>query len=228
MSLSFDQKKWLAVAGALGLSVLGSAAWDVVVKPIFQWLVRVLLSALTLGSASVQDGIYREASKGFHEAPSLMLLGFTLAVIAYSPFILLYELLSARKQLQKFVETSGTTLPRTKEQSEIVLKETSKEINRLMKPASLLTKSGFILSIPLFLSVGAVCIIILQDLQANEALLFFNQEIRICGPVLSEQQSKEFESRFARVKNKSDYIAVTQDLRNIAEKNGLPLPSYKP
>lgn len=62
-------KRWtLGAVGTIILGGLGSGLWDLVIKPSAARMAQVMLTAATLGSSVVKDGVYREAAKGLHEA----------------------------------------------------------------------------------------------------------------------------------------------------------------
>lgn len=60
------------------LGALGSGLWEIAVKPIFSLLMTLALNVVTLGLESLRNDMYADVARGFHEAPSLMLLGITI------------------------------------------------------------------------------------------------------------------------------------------------------
>src|ERR1035437_392134 len=73
MHLSRWKQIVLGFLGTILLGAVGSGFWELGLKPVFQWLGRILLTAVTLGSNTVRDDIYKEAGKGLHETSSLQL-----------------------------------------------------------------------------------------------------------------------------------------------------------
>ncbi len=80
----------------------------------------------------------------------------------------------------------------------------------------------------LFLQCGALAISALKIMQANDAFTFFSQSMTICRPYMDEKQAELFYSRFARTQGRADFIAITAELRQLADSDQLILPNYKP
>jgi hypothetical protein len=75
---------------------------------------------------------------------------------------------------------------------------------------------------------GGESISYLKLLQANQARTFFAQSLSICQPYMDEHQRQMFESHFAAMSGRADYIKITDELKQIAASNQLELPDFKP
>ena len=226
--IQFTKNKIWALAGAIGLSILGSATWEMGVKPLVQWLGRGVLTAVTLGSASVKDGVYREAAKGPHEAAGLALLGIIIAVLFWLPVGLLLWFLRTRRMATETISRSRDAEPPSQEDLKHELKRAEGEIRRMSARIRTLLRIGWLMVLPMFPLCWMAVMNLLTIAQANDAYVFFSQSLRICKPYMTESQAEQLDSHFASVRKRADYIEVTDELRRIASSNRLDLPKYNP
>jgi hypothetical protein len=63
---------------------------------------------------------------------------------------------------------------------------------------------------------------------ANDAYSYFAQSMAICRPYLDAHETLVLESRFASIRSRDDYIAVTEELRRVAASTNQRLPEFKP
>lgn len=228
MFLGFEKKKGFALAAAVGLGVLGSGAWEVVVKPGGQWLGRAVLTGVSLGSTTIRDGVYREAAKGLHEAGSLALLSFTIGFLLAVPFVTLFTLLHFQKRFREISRIVGSGAPEANESPETKLEKRKTKREDLQRQANVLLKWSFLLLIPLFVTIGFVSVTTLQLFIANDTFVYFRQALQVCKPTLTESQAETFQSRFASVRDKNDYVVLIKDLRVVANSHHLLLPDFNP
>ena len=74
---------------------------------------------------------------------------------------------------------------------------------------------------------GTSVVSTLKVIAANDAYTYFAQSITICRPYLTDSQTEVFESRFAALRSRSEYIRITDDLIKVAAANNLRLPEHK-
>ncbi len=223
-----SKKNLLTVLGALILGALGSGVWELVFRPSGRWLGHTVLSAVSFGSTSVRDAVYREAARGFHEGSGLMLLGFFLGLIGSAPLFLLLDALLDRRRLQR--DRSGT--PRVsganRQEVEAKLSQLQTEIDRLDKRMGRLLTARFVALAILAVPCLTVTFNGLKLTAANDAFTFFSQSMTICRPYMTDQDARILNSRFAQIRGRSDYMMIASKLREIAESNHAVLPEYEP
>jgi hypothetical protein len=56
----------------------------------------------------------------------------------------------------------------------------------------------------------------------------FNQEIVIVSPYITEQQRQIFQSRFASMKTRAEFVTLFDEINKIAEQNGKPKSDFTP
>jgi hypothetical protein len=218
MHLSRWKQIVLGLLGTILLGAVGSGFWELGLKPTFQWLGRMLLTAVTLGSNTVRDDIYKEAAKGLHETSSLQL--YSLVILSLF-FMCSYGLgiASGGRSSRKFRKD----LDELDDQAKLtVLEKKLASLKHQIYTAQLLV-FGIIL-----LFTTSQLINYLKVNQANAACTFFAQSMAICRPYLNDQQAKIFESRFASMDSRADFVAIVADLGRLAASNQRKLPDFTP
>lgn len=225
------------MVGALIVGAIGSGIWDILVKPSGKWIGQAILTTATLGSNSVKDSVYVEAARGLHDAPSLLILGALASIILLLPFFSLASTISIhlkfRKSLREAIEIesgqeleAGTDTELTKKDRRIA--DFKKSIGKSKRVVGRLLPVTYVMALGLFVACGSIFISMLKIEQASEALAFFSQSLTICKPYMSDNEAEIFESRFARIQSKADYIVLTNELRQFATTKQLKLPTYSP
>jgi hypothetical protein len=222
MQLSRWKKVALGFIASILLGGVGSGVWEVGLKPLGQWLGRLLLTAATLGSNSVKDSIYREAAKGFHEASSLELFWLTVLIIfMFSPAALSF--VHGKRAGEKKAAAFNSELNRLDEAERSgYLDKLSAKLDRQMY-ALILVGTGL-----WFLFASIQFVDYLKLVEANLAYTYFTQSMTICRPYVDDQQARMLQSRFASINGRDDFIKVTNDLKHIAVSNRLNLPNFTP
>lgn len=216
----------LGIVGTVVLGAVGSGLWDLAGRPTTQWIGRGVLTAATLGSSAIKDATYREAAKGLHEANALQLLSeTTLLFVAVFTGFLGYRtgIASSRKENERFNDQLRS------------LSETAKhdalkaEVVRLKNAIAKSEKQMHLIwGCTLFFIASLQFFNYLKLEQANEAYTYFSQSLVICSPYIDEHDRLILQSRFAAMKGRGDYIAITDELKRIAASNGRELPKFKP
>jgi hypothetical protein len=90
-------------------------------------------------------------------------------------------------------------------------------------------RSGVIaLILAMLFILGNFTVLDLEVSASNQAYTYFRQSLDICRPYISEHDSQVFESRFAAIRTRDEYVGITDDLKRIAAPNRLSLPDFKP
>jgi len=218
---------WRRIAGLLGvvlIGALGSGLWDVIFKPGGQWVVRTLLTAVTLGSSVVKDAVYAEAAKGPHEAASLYLVSILTGALTWPLMFLAYRLVSFRLNAARRSETRLIeSLISSGEEDRLASVR-----HRLEVRSQRLTRLLYLLIVMLLVFIGVLGVMSLKVQQANSAYTHFAQSLSICAPYITEEQSRVFQSRYSRIQGRADYLSVLSDLQSVALQNHISLPAYDP
>jgi hypothetical protein len=68
----------------------------------------------------------------------------------------------------------------------------------------------------------------MENQEASRLYTYYRQSLTICRPYMSEQQALMYESRFAALRSRDQYLAIVNDLKRVADSNDLRLPDYHP
>ena len=77
----------------------------------------------------------------------------------------------------------------------------------------------------LFAIVDVILVLILwSDLFQLRVVTSFQQHMTAIAPFITDQQAKQFRSRWTQMRTKGDYDVIYRDLQKIADSNGIRLP----
>jgi hypothetical protein len=226
MRVSTWKKAIVAALGTILLGALGSGLWDLALKPSGRWMGNALLTAVTLGSSYLKDQVYIEAAKGYHEEGALRAYGLFCAVIVWMcGAVSIYWFNRVRGHTKQLA--SLELLAREPRKAEV-----RQRPDDLIESTRLLIRQMRILVWMLtgvcLLFVGNNLTLFAKAQAANEAYTYFAQAMAICRPYMDARESQLLESQFASIGGRSDYVAVTDNLKRIAASNNLKLPQFNP
>ncbi len=205
-------RKWvIGIPGALLVGAFGSGLWETAIKPGGLWLSNAIIIAVSFGSSTLRDGIYEEAAKGLHEAAAQSLLLFLLGMLTSLPFVSLFTLVKMHRRAGPLLKG----LPPVSEQP-----PTTSDIKQMKS----LIKIGYIVCLVFFFTVGVQLIIEVRMMLATKAYVLFAQSLTVCKPYIADRDAELFQSRFAAVRTKAEYINIMQELRAIGFARHLKLP----
>lgn len=194
----------LGVIGAIFLGAIGSGVWENLLSPLMGVCTELAINIITLGKESFLNSIYEDIAKGFSERYSIELY-YTVWFLVFSFFLGYFraDKFSLKKKAKNLSDD-----------------EKEKYANRDKKFTNYLL---FFLVLILFSLIiqGSV------DRYKNRAIIYIEQSIRICSPYLSQKEINHLFSQFASIKTKEDYIALDENLRDIAGKNDKELPDFE-
>jgi hypothetical protein len=238
MQFSRWKKLILWSIGSLILGALGSGLWELALKPGGQWITHLILTAATLGSMSLKDGVYRQAAKGLHEEAAFsILVDFSFWIVAILAVLGVMGLLKMKDNLRKMealkVRLDSLTEPRGDEEEgnnrEIDIASLGSEIwNFREKTRRQMRVMLYATVIVVALNAGSRFIEILKISEANGAYTFFRQSMAICRPYVSDQQAQMIKSRFAAINGRADYLTIIDELQHIAASHQRKLPEFSP
>lgn len=218
MQLSNWKKFSLGILATIVLGAIGSGFWELGLKPFAQWLARILLRVLTLGSNAIRDEIYREAAKGQHEMGALHLYWLALMVFII-PCSFFLGTISGRRSSRKLrEELSALDIS----QKGVALDETLERLKSHLYRLQFVCL-GLVLIVWSIEAVGY-----LEVAQANAACTFFEQSVTICRPYMDDQQTRTLQSQFASMNRREEFVNIVQELETIASSHQRKLPEFTP
>jgi hypothetical protein len=197
MSTWINKKTILSASGVIILGALGSAFWENILKPFAPLFFHFLLSVSILGLEVFKNNIYLEIAKGLHERPSLELFSMALGVLAGIGFGITFGLIRGSRSKSDVTES-------------------------IINP---LRSRGLTLSLALFLAAG-MTISFVQATYENKAVTYYKQLVAIVGPDISSAQILDFDSRFAQIRTRQDFVSIIDELKKISLDHGRTLPSF--
>lgn len=230
------------------LGAIGTALWEVVLKPPSSWLLRKLLSAATFGLKSAKIIIYKRIASG-QEEPFAKFIAFYFIIILYLSGIIVvadykyniinksrsnYEkVISLEKINEELINPSIKDKLSTFEKPEIIkqnrlkereeIKKLKNEIINLGKEAN---RSYVILIIFLIIVLTKLWVEYIILVYINSAIRYFNQLFRICSPLINDTERLNHLSEFARIKSPQEYKKLIESLKEIAKKHEFGVPSF--
>jgi hypothetical protein len=204
MNLPAKSKIALGVIGSLVAGALGSGLWSWMFEPGLSRLGKGILNLVTFGTSSLKDNVYSTAAQGLHEVPSLHVHLFLITIIVALP-----------------VSFSFLALFLLRQKSSTAARRRVISTGRLRQ---------LILFYVFFVCVSGSWLFVtfLLNNQANLTVTHFQQSLHICRPYMSPDEYIRFESDFAQMRKRDDYLRLSGSLAAIARKNNQTLPKFEP
>jgi hypothetical protein len=215
MQITTSKSVVVGIVVTIVLEAVGAGLWDVAVKPGGSWFWRAVLTSLTFGSKAVKDSVYLAAAKGNHEAVSL------LTVLILSGFVgMVAGTVSSRFLIPR--RHRNRTRPASPEDST----EEKLWIERFT-PVILRFGPVTVAGLGLFL-LGGFFAMTLKVATENALYTNFEQSLDICRPYISDHQAQVLKSRYASLRTRDEYLAITNEMKQVADASHLSLPDFKP
>jgi len=222
MELNITIKWLLGIVGIIFLGALGSGLWSLLFEPLFKRFGKFFISVASLGLKSVQNQIYAEVAKG-HRDRSVKILMFILIGLILIPLIfsLVSELKSQlfTQELKKAVQIVKKNNPKV-DNFEAMVNNELKKIREERRGKSRIQLMILCSVVLLFLLFQRLKILIIEL-----SISHFEQCTNICLPYLTNDEHKKILSDFALIKNKDNYSAIMNKLKEVAERGNLILPT---
>lgn len=197
-------KKLLKLLGALTLvlvvGALGSGLWERAFSPALDWVVGSVVRAIAAVSSGFSDYVYREAAKGFHEKPSLVLLSFVLVGAASYFSGAWFGMWTAEREERLRMAPSRLRSALT---------------HRLM---------GFVLSALAIM----VLILLMQASYSNRIATYSLNSIEILGASVTNATRLELRSQFFSMRRAEDFAKLNERLTSLAVQADVQLPDFDP
>jgi hypothetical protein len=186
---------------AILMGAIGSGLWEELLGPAFHFFGIGFIRLMSKIFSSYQDSIYKSASDGFHEFPSMtMLIGMLMILIALYRWMMLKH---------PHAKNSQTKLDKT--------------ISEFMK-----SKKGYFVTC--FISITAIAFlfaIMIQITYINKIATYSEKSINIVSAYIDENERLTLKSEFASMKNVEDFNNFKLHLEEIADVNILELPKVE-
>jgi hypothetical protein len=197
----------LAGLGTIILGALGSGLWANVLGPASGWLLRTLLNVGALGVGAFRDAVYRQIAANNHQDASLLLVAVVVSAATFSAGVYI-GVQSASWQLKRVAE-----LGKAAYDPALLRLARSRHTNRVMS-AVLLLVSGY-------LAVSASRVRYVAEAQA-----YYSQLRAAVRPYVNDSDQAIFDSRFATMRTKADYVTLVASLHGIANDHAVVVPEF--
>lgn len=202
-------KKILAIISVIILGAIGSGVWDYLLKPFLKIFPEVILTIITFGIKGLQDNIYLEVAKGFHEIGSILI--FTSLIAALTGF-LFFGVLAYIQISQKLSNEDKNTSNQGCPDEGIV--------GKIRK------RYRFILILVIIFLVVWLNWTWFRVAYINDKVTYYNQLYDTVAPFINEKEQLMIKSNFSQIKNKEDYDVIIDHLKKIANENNQTYREY--
>lgn len=173
------------------VAIIGSALWEYLFRDLLNLCGRFLLTISTLGVQKYKDDIYINIASGLHEQVSLQILSLGMGVLV------------------GFIFATALFPFKHKEKDD---KKDSK-IREWLKNHGSFIRAAFLTYA--LLVIGITMLSLAKIEYINKTIAYYNQLENIASPYLTDEQEEMFNSRFAQIKNKEDFVKIIDELNGI-------------
>jgi hypothetical protein len=206
----------LSIFVTILLGAIGSGLWDAALKPVTRKLGGVLFTMLTFGAKRARDKIYKGASMGHHELPSLYILLICLSIgiaALISSQIRLYAAVYAPELtgahiVEKCIEKEA------EKQKECIREAIKEKMTPTVQILSLLATFICVVFGYRFAAVNRM----------NLVTTYYGQCLKAVRPFLTEAELFLIEQRYALMTTKEDYDEIIRQMAAVAKTNSASLP----
>lgn len=208
---------WIAyLLITISVGALGTALWEFVLRPGAVKLGQRMLSYFIGIFHSLSERIYIDIAAKMVDRPVLFPIGRTsflfIIISSFALGVYVYP-----KSDLKTLEEKVSQMPL--EELRADLTELEKDVGDPVKEVALLI---FTVGLIGFVWNGFVYV---RNTYVIFAIRLFDQCMAICAPFMDELGQKEIISKFALIKNESDYVALLGRLNKIAVDHDVELPN---
>jgi hypothetical protein len=242
-------KYWKEITGIVSLIILGAigtALWEVVLKPSSSWLLRKFLSVTTFGLDRAKNNIYKKIAPGQEESFSKFIAFYFAILFSITLIIVMItfkskviegfkvqhdKLISMEKEIEKFInpekEPSISDKSAKLKQDVLQLRTDINELKGEVIKIERYANIFYIISI-----IGVIYLIImvwsefLMLVYINNAIRYFNQLVRICAPFMDKAERLNILSEFSRITSPRGYMELIERLKKIATEHEFNVPGF--
>lgn len=213
--------KWAFIV--VGTTIVGNLAWDAL-RYFFPMAMTSIVKAMMSISSSYTLYLYSYVGRADKNAYSGLLFHIVYGVVV--GLVLLYitlmflEYRATERRIERLkskITNPEPTLPSKQRSLEEELKELAGLHRSSLKKVCL--KSLYSIASLLFLVLNVSSITYQQKLVVK-----LERAIEIVAPYVSDQQMKEYRSRFRLIDSKELYDSLIDDIDNVARDNGIKIP----
>lgn len=209
------ESKWFRWLGVIALGVLGSAVWELAVRPLGDVGIKLTLNVVTLGLDSLRDGLYADAARGSIERVSAV----TLMIVSSMLFGLLGGTLGARRAKRRHIAMISELDSLTHEELNLKKQEIQIKIERLEKQR----RYVFVIA---GVTVITIYFMAQRAIYVNGLTSYFERMYAVSAPYLSENERLKVRSEFFLIKNRSEYVKLLDKLKSTAQVNNIEPPTF--
>jgi hypothetical protein len=205
-----NSKKWgFGIGGTILLAIFSNAIWEYIIEPSSNIGFRWLLNISTLGVTKFKDQLYSDIAKGMHEDASMQL--YILFIAFLSAFLILSIL---KVFIYKHLQERGE----------------AKEPSKVFRLLAFLNRNKVFYYFSIAYLIFAVTFFILTSARlkyVNRAVTHYNQLINILASDIPTENILIYNSRFAQIQNKDDYVRLIHELKGIAVERNKKVPNFE-
>ncbi len=200
MKLNKTLKYGFGIIVTLFLGALSNGLWEGILKPVFHFVGMWTIELMNHIFLNYKDNIYKKASDGFHEYPSLFVM-----------LILIFVLL----MLYQGLITHHPHVRDKKSKWDIAIANFIK------------SRKGYYLTCLISIFVMAfLYIFIVEYSYVNQIITYSEKSISIVSPYVDENKRLVLKSEFSSIKSAEDFYTFKKNLDSIAQDNNLELGEF--
>lgn len=219
------------ILGALAISLLAAALWEYVLSPMLNSTTyQIILYVGSIFEGYVNDIYANIAERRVDRASAVaakIFIYFYTVVCAVSLIVYYFSLKGLDDSYEK-LESIGKD--HVDETGEVLIEKYKKLLLSLPKQR----RNNKYRKWGLFIAVLVVLSIIASDIADNakeeyakDAIGHYDRLLAIIAPHITPEEKLVFDSRFAQIENRDEYIKIIQEITRIAKVNNLRVPKFK-
>lgn len=230
---------WVSVLVVILLGALGSAAWEVFMKPTLSRLRDLFLSFFTLWKVKLKDRIYYEISYGVKKNQA-SLLNTELLFLIFIPVLLVsffylksisYDMVEEQRGRALKVEDRAWASLEYAEPEELTVINTLTEIEYLLPDIDKLSKLAF-WQIVLFggyaaFVVGSLLSKFTRTIYIQNASGHLEKMLAIARPFITSEKYIEYLGQYASIREKAHFVSLAEQLYSVANTNNAWHPTFR-
>jgi hypothetical protein len=231
----------LASLGAILIGAVGSGVWQGLLGPALQVGTRALLNVMSFAFHSFKDGVYLQIAQDNSSLASVTTFELlTTICMAALGFLMGFGFADYRIKKKKLANleirlaalNKITSAQSVVDQPEVSTPDPKARIASLIKELVSLRRQADVFQFSVGLIIMAAVVFQVISLSKvsyiNSAVVHYHQVLRIASPYLDAQERFQFESKFAQIRRRDDYVDIQQKLEKVSKDHGVEVPIFKP
>lgn len=211
---------WISILVVIILGALGSATWDILLKPTLSKGRNFILSFVTLWRDNLKDNIYRQVSFGPAKQhlslfnARLLLLIFLIITVIFFFFAKKISLDSANNLYEEIIKIESSSVEN--EPMDIITVKNNIESLKETAFYSVLILGLFSLYLVADTVANYIKVVYIHSVSCH-----LDSMLKIISPHLSSEEISIYQSKIASISNRSDYHDIVGQLYDKAESEKL-------